>query len=293
MGTSSLICSSSTTARSRSGRAARLGRSYGGLGSRARPPNRPAPVQRPRRLRRPGRATCPRRRASPAAASSRAAWLSPSSARAASPARSPRSASRPTSRPAAAASPASAWARDPSTSPRFTSSSASRMAAAPSPASARARVICAASSRSPRSASKPASSRAQGSRISGLRMALALRAVLLLVLVFILQTASAWTSAISVLTGTCRWGRAPAGAILGYAPRRDGSARAQHAAAERGAPKSPNLTQARCRTGHDGVRRQNPPSQAACRSQGRATRPSGHARQRSLSSANQGSSGRP
>ena len=39
----------------------------------------------------------------------------------------------------------------------------------------------------------------QGSRISALRVALALCAVLLL-LVFILETASAWTSAISVLT---------------------------------------------------------------------------------------------
>ena len=53
------------------------------------------------------------------------------------------------------------------------------------------------------------------SRISALGMALALSAVVLLLLVFILETASVLTSATSPLTGTCRWGRTPAGAVLG------------------------------------------------------------------------------
>jgi hypothetical protein len=59
----------------------------------------------------------------------------------------------------------------------------------------------------------------QGSRISALRVALVLLAVVLLLLVFIRETASVLTSATSALTGTCHWGRAPAGAVLGDAAR--------------------------------------------------------------------------
>ena len=74
--------------------------------------------------------------------------------------------------------------------------------------------------------------------------------------------------------------RAPAGWRPGNAARRDRSARAQDAAAERGAEiagSDPKRGAAQSRW----CRRQNPPSQAACGSQGRATKPSGHARQRS------------
>src|SRR5271165_5752449 len=97
----------------------------------------------------------------------------------------------------------------------------------------------------------------------------------LLLLVFILETASVWASATSALTGTCRRGGARAGAVLGNAARRDRSARAQDAAAERGAEiarSDPKRGAAQSRW----CRRQNPPSQAACRSPGRA-KPSGHA----------------
>ena len=51
----------------------------------------------------------------------------------------------------------------------------------------------------------PGTCPSKGSRISAVWVALALCAVLLLLLVFILGTASAWTAATSVLTGTCRW----------------------------------------------------------------------------------------
>lgn len=47
-----------------------------------------------------------------------------------------------------------------------------------------------------------------GSRISARRVALVLWAVALLLLVFILETARARTSATPALTSTCRWGRA-------------------------------------------------------------------------------------
>ena len=86
--------------------------------------------------------------------------------------------------------------------------------------------------------------------------------------------------------------RAPAGCRPGDAARRDRSARAQDAAAERGAEiagSDPKRGAAQSRW----CRRQNPPSQAACGSQGRAAKPSGHVRQRSLPPANGGSSGRP
>src|SRR5271157_2951282 len=69
--------------------------------------------------------------------------------------------------------------------------------------------------------------------------------------------------------------RAPAGCRPGNAARRDRSARAQDAAAERGAEiarSDPKRGAAQSRW----CRRQNPPSQAACRSPGRA-KPSGHA----------------
>src|SRR5271165_4239069 len=82
--------------------------------------------------------------------------------------------------------------------------------------------------------------------------------------------------------------RAPAGCRPGNAARRDPSGRAQDAAAERGAEiarSDPKRGAAQSRW----CRRQNPPSQAACGSQGRATKPSGHARQRSLPPANGGS----
>jgi hypothetical protein len=58
------------------------------------------------------------------------------------------------------------------------------------------------------------------SRISAPRVALALGTVVVLLLVFILATASVWTSAVSALTSTRRWGRAPADAVLGDAARR-------------------------------------------------------------------------
>ena len=66
----------------------------------------------------------------------------------------------------------------------------------------------------------------QGSRISARRVALALFAVVVLLLVLILETASVRTSATSALTATSRCGRGPAGAVLGDAARRGRRVRA-------------------------------------------------------------------
>jgi hypothetical protein len=115
----------------------------------------------------------------------------------------------------------------------------------------------------------------QGSRISARRVALALFAVVVLLLVLILEAASVWTSVASALSAPGRWGRAPAGAVFGDAARRGRRVRAPGAAAAHILSKWQDLTPGAMPHRHDGVGRQAP-SRQACESGGHAARPSGH-----------------
>ena len=101
---------------------------------------------------------------------------------------------------------------------------------------------------------------------------MALFAVVVLLLVLILEAASVWTSAASALPAPGRWGRAPAGAVVGDAARRGRRARAPGAAAAHIRSKWQDLTPGAMPHRHDGVCRQAPSRRGL-----RGGRPSGQA----------------